>query len=173
MARPLRFDIPGALCNITTRGNVCEPIYRDDHDREAFVSHSAQLKTEDGLSYAGGPFLWVPLSRVACNPPVLAQPAARRLQMARLPEIIPVVIPVARYVALNIAGGGWLCRRERAIAGYHVVDDNSADSPTNLELSPAEMRAMGEMVVARSVAHLAALHDMPSRGDYTDIEALC
>jgi aromatic-L-amino-acid decarboxylase len=47
------------------------------------------------------------------------------------------------------------------------------NSLANLEVSPADMQAMGEMVVARSVAHLAALRDMPSRGDYTDIEALC
>jgi aromatic-L-amino-acid decarboxylase len=47
------------------------------------------------------------------------------------------------------------------------------NSLANLEVSPADMQAMGEMVVARSVAHLAALQDMPSRGDYTDIEALC
>ena len=47
------------------------------------------------------------------------------------------------------------------------------NSLANLELSPADMQAMGDMVVARSVAHLAALPAMPSCGDYTDIEALC
>jgi len=42
----------------------------------------------------------------------------------------------------------------------------------NLELSPAEMRAMGEAVVHRAVAHIAALHDTPSRGDI-DAAELC
>ena len=32
---------------------------------------------------------------------------------------------------------------------------------------------MGEAVVARAVDHLARLREMPSRGDYTDVEALC
>jgi aromatic-L-amino-acid decarboxylase len=54
-----------------------------------------------------------------------------------------------------------------------VVNDNARDDPANLELSPATMQAMGEAVVTRAVAHLAALPDMPARGDYTDIEALC
>ena len=45
--------------------------------------------------------------------------------------------------------------------------------PANLELSPADMQAMGNQVVARSVAHLAALETTPILGDYTDIEALC
>jgi aromatic-L-amino-acid decarboxylase len=53
-----------------------------------------------------------------------------------------------------------------------VVNDVDK-SLANLAVSPVDMQAMGEMVVARSVAHLAALQDMPSRGDYTDIEALC
>jgi aromatic-L-amino-acid decarboxylase len=53
-----------------------------------------------------------------------------------------------------------------------VVNDVD-NSLANLEVSPVDMQAMGEMVVARSVAHLAAPQDMPSRGDYTDIEALC
>ncbi len=43
----------------------------------------------------------------------------------------------------------------------------------NLELSPADMQAMGNLVVARSVAHLAALEVSPILGDYTDIESLC
>lgn len=38
MARPLRLDIPGALYHITARGNAREPIYCDDHDREAFLA---------------------------------------------------------------------------------------------------------------------------------------
>jgi putative transposase len=38
MARPLRLDIPGALYHITARGNARGPIYRDDHDRAAFLT---------------------------------------------------------------------------------------------------------------------------------------
>ena len=38
MARPLRLDIPGSLYHITARGNAREPIYRDDHDCEAFLA---------------------------------------------------------------------------------------------------------------------------------------
>jgi aromatic-L-amino-acid decarboxylase len=53
------------------------------------------------------------------------------------------------------------------------VNGGPADDPANLDLSPAEMRAMGEAVVARAVDHLARLREMPSRGDYTDVEALC
>ena len=47
------------------------------------------------------------------------------------------------------------------------------DDPADLDLSPAEMQAMGESVLARVVAHLIALHDMPSCGDFADIEAVC
>ena len=54
-----------------------------------------------------------------------------------------------------------------------MVNDNARDDLANLELSPATMQAMGEAVVTRAVGHLAALPDMPARGDYTDIEALC
>jgi len=43
----------------------------------------------------------------------------------------------------------------------------------DLDLSPAQMQAMGEAVVARAVDHLASLRDQPSRGDLTDIAALC
>ncbi|MEO8985310.1 MAG: aminotransferase class V-fold PLP-dependent enzyme [Rhodanobacter sp.] len=54
-----------------------------------------------------------------------------------------------------------------------MAHDDARDDLANLELSPTEMQAMGEAVVRRAVAHLAALPDMPSCGDYTDIEALC
>ncbi len=53
------------------------------------------------------------------------------------------------------------------------MSDNASDDLANLDLSPAAMQAMGEAVVTRAVAHLAALPDMPARGDYTDIEAFC
>ncbi len=39
------------------------------------------------------------------------------------------------------------------------------DDPAALDLTPATMQAMGEAVVARAVAHLAALASAPSRGD--------
>ncbi|MEO5565885.1 MAG: hypothetical protein ABIR05_04435, partial [Luteimonas sp.] len=45
--------------------------------------------------------------------------------------------------------------------------------PADLEITPAEMQAMGNLVVARSVAHLAALESTPILGDYHDIESLC
>lgn len=38
MARPLRIEYPGAVYHITGRGNERKPIYKDDHDREAFLS---------------------------------------------------------------------------------------------------------------------------------------
>ena len=50
-----------------------------------------------------------------------------------------------------------------------VVPD---DDPANLDLSPATMRAMGEMVVARAVAHLSTIADQPIRGDM-DVAELC
>ncbi len=53
------------------------------------------------------------------------------------------------------------------------MKEAAGEDLANLELSPAEMQAMGEAVLTRSVAHLAALRETPSCGDYTDIEALC
>ena len=53
------------------------------------------------------------------------------------------------------------------------MNDDASNDLANLELSPTEMQAMGEAVVVRAVAHLAALPEMPCCGDYTDIEALC
>lgn len=44
--------------------------------------------------------------------------------------------------------------------------------PADLELTPEQMRAMGETVVARAVAHLATLREQPSRGD-VDAAAFC
>jgi len=43
----------------------------------------------------------------------------------------------------------------------------------NLELDPAQMRAMGVAVLERAVGHLASVGSQPSRGDMTDVEALC
>ena len=59
-----------------------------------------------------------------------------------------------------------------ANADVATVDVSNADL-ANLDLSPAEMRAMGEAVVARAVEHLATLREQPSRGDFTEIEAMC
>ncbi|MEO8746347.1 MAG: pyridoxal-dependent decarboxylase, partial [Rhodanobacter sp.] len=54
-----------------------------------------------------------------------------------------------------------------------MLNENTKGDSANLDLSPAEMLAMGNAVVARAVAHLAAIPEAPSSGDYTDIEALC
>lgn len=43
----------------------------------------------------------------------------------------------------------------------------------DLDLSPQQMTAMGQAVVARVVAHLGGLRQMPSCGDFTDIQTLC
>lgn len=43
----------------------------------------------------------------------------------------------------------------------------------NLDLSPADMQAMGNLVVARAVGYLAALETTPILGEYAGIEALC
>ncbi|HET6632288.1 MAG TPA: aminotransferase class V-fold PLP-dependent enzyme [Rhodanobacteraceae bacterium] len=51
--------------------------------------------------------------------------------------------------------------------------DDSRKDLAKLELSAEQMLAMGHRVVDRAVAHIAALHEMPARGDYTGIEALC
>ncbi len=59
-------------------------------------------------------------------------------------------------------------RKEELLMSNHAPED-----PANLELSPADMQAMGNQVMARSVAHLAALEADPILGDYTNIEALC
>ena len=38
MARPLRIEYPGAVYHITGRGNERKAIFKDDHDRKAFLS---------------------------------------------------------------------------------------------------------------------------------------
>ena len=53
------------------------------------------------------------------------------------------------------------------------MSGSAKDDPANLELSSAEMQSMGEAVLTRAVGHLAALHQAPSCGDFTDIDALC
>jgi aromatic-L-amino-acid decarboxylase len=53
------------------------------------------------------------------------------------------------------------------------MDNVMTNELANLELTPAQMTAMGEAVLTRVVANLAAVSETPSRGDYTDIEALC
>jgi len=38
MARPLRIEFPGAVYHVTGRGNERKAIFRNDHDREAFLN---------------------------------------------------------------------------------------------------------------------------------------
>jgi len=38
MARALRVAYAGAFYHVTCRGNARQPIFRDEHDRQAFVS---------------------------------------------------------------------------------------------------------------------------------------
>ena len=42
VSRPLRLDHPGAVWHITARGNERKEIFRDDHDREAWLALLAQ-----------------------------------------------------------------------------------------------------------------------------------
>ncbi|HET9031489.1 MAG TPA: aminotransferase class V-fold PLP-dependent enzyme [Dokdonella sp.] len=53
------------------------------------------------------------------------------------------------------------------------MNENANNDLANLELSATEMQAMGELVVTRAVAHLGALHQAPSCGDFSEIESLC
>ncbi len=53
------------------------------------------------------------------------------------------------------------------------MNEDSGLDLADLELSPAQMQAMGEAVVTRAVAHLAAVDSMSSCGDFSGIEALC
>nr|MBS0021332.1 transposase [Gammaproteobacteria bacterium] len=43
MARPLRLEYAGALYHVTSRGDRREAIYRDDHDREAWLERLATV----------------------------------------------------------------------------------------------------------------------------------
>jgi len=52
------------------------------------------------------------------------------------------------------------------------MSEPAAIDLADLDLPPAEMQAMGEAVVRRAVAHLAALGEMPSRGN-VDAADLC
>jgi putative transposase len=38
MSRPLRLEFPGALYHVTARGNRLAPIFKDDHDRRAWMA---------------------------------------------------------------------------------------------------------------------------------------
>ena len=38
MARPLRIEYPGAVYHITSRGNEKKPVYKNDEDRENFLT---------------------------------------------------------------------------------------------------------------------------------------
>lgn len=48
-----------------------------------------------------------------------------------------------------------------------------SDDAADMELSPARMRAMGEAVLERVIAHLGDLREMPACGDFGAIEDLC
>ena len=43
MARPLRLEFSGALYHITSRGDRCEDIYRDNGDREQWLEILGQV----------------------------------------------------------------------------------------------------------------------------------
>lgn len=43
MSRPLRIEFPGAIYHVTSRGNARQRIYRDDGDRERFLSILAHV----------------------------------------------------------------------------------------------------------------------------------
>src|SRR5215217_1496981 len=49
MARPLRINAPGLTYHITARGTGRMTIYRDDHDRLAFLDRLAQVVRSYGL----------------------------------------------------------------------------------------------------------------------------
>jgi hypothetical protein len=51
MARPLRIEYPGAFYHVTARGNERRAIFRDDRDRERFLSYleTAVLRYEAGI----------------------------------------------------------------------------------------------------------------------------
>jgi len=38
MSRPLRIEYAGAVYHVTSRGNEKKPVFKDDHDREAFLN---------------------------------------------------------------------------------------------------------------------------------------
>jgi REP element-mobilizing transposase RayT len=42
MSRPLRFELPGGIWHVTSRGNERRDIYRDDGDRLVFIGHLAE-----------------------------------------------------------------------------------------------------------------------------------
>lgn len=53
------------------------------------------------------------------------------------------------------------------------MSETHTEDPADLDLSPARLRAMGNAVIERVAAHIAALPEKPSVGDYRGIEALC
>ncbi|HEY0787376.1 MAG TPA: hypothetical protein VGE86_01945 [Thermoanaerobaculia bacterium] len=48
LARPLRYNVPGGIYHVTSRGNERREIVRDDADRVAFVDRLANVVTERG-----------------------------------------------------------------------------------------------------------------------------
>ena len=57
MSRPLRIEFPGAVYHVTSRGNARQKIYREDYDREQFLSTLAHVIGRWAHTQAGGPAL--------------------------------------------------------------------------------------------------------------------
>lgn len=53
MARPLRLEVAGAWYHVTGRGNERKDVFKDDRDRERFVSLLAELENRYGLEVHG------------------------------------------------------------------------------------------------------------------------
>ena len=50
MARPLRVEFPGALYHVTARGNERRAVFRDDEDRQKFLTTLGEASKQYGLS---------------------------------------------------------------------------------------------------------------------------
>ena len=48
MARKLRLEYPGAIYHVMNRGDHREPIFRDDHDREQFLTTLGEACAKTG-----------------------------------------------------------------------------------------------------------------------------
>jgi REP element-mobilizing transposase RayT len=49
MARPLRLEFPGAVYHVMARGNERRPIFRDDQDRQQYLSRLAHYREKFGF----------------------------------------------------------------------------------------------------------------------------
>ena len=50
MSRPIRYDFPGAVFHITSRGDRREPVFLDEDDRHAFLAVLGQACERHGFS---------------------------------------------------------------------------------------------------------------------------